>query len=145
MKRLMTAAVLLGSVLGVQAQMTPVGLWKTIDDDGKTEKSYVRITESNGVLSGRIEKILDPAKQGAVCDECSDERKGKPLLGMVFMRNMRQSDDKSQWEGGEVLDPTNGKTYRARMKPTEGGKKLEMRAYIGMPLLGRTQTWIRLE
>ena len=126
------------------AQMTPVGLWKTIDDDGKTEKSLVRITEKGGVLSGVIEKIFDPTKQDSKCDQCSDERKDKPALGMTIIRNVRQdADDKGLWTGGEILDPNNGKTYKTRLKPVDGGKTLEMRGYIGF--LYRTQVWHRVE
>ena len=125
------------------AQSSPVGLWKTIDDDGKTEKSLVRITDTGGVLSGKIEKLLDPAtKPDAVCDECKDERKGKPLLGLTILRNLKAGDD-GWWEGGDITDPKNGKTYRAKVRTTEGGKQLQMRGYIG-PFY-RTQTWIRVE
>ena len=146
MKSMIAAAVLTLSAGLAAAQATPVGLWKTIDDDGKTEKSLVRISESGGVLSGTIEKIFDPAKQDSKCDKCTDERKDKPTLGMVILRNIRQdSDDKAIWEGGDILDPNNGKVYKARLKPIDGGKKMEMRGYIGIPLLGRTQTWQRVE
>ncbi|WP_198415026.1 DUF2147 domain-containing protein [Piscinibacter terrae] len=125
------------------AQATPVGLWKTIDDDGKTEKSLVRISETAGVLTGKIEKILDPsAKPNAVCDECKDERAGKPLVGLTILRNLKKGDE--EWyEGGDVTDPKNGKVYRAKVRTLEGGKQLQMRGYIG-PFY-RTQTWIRVE
>jgi uncharacterized protein (DUF2147 family) len=127
------------------AQTTPAGLWKTIDDDGKTEKSLVRIVDSNGVLSGKIEKVLDPtAKADAVCDQCTDERKDKPIVGLTILRNLKRGDGE-WWEGGDIVDPKNGKLYKARVRTTEGGKKLEMRGYVGMPMLGRTQTWIRVE
>jgi uncharacterized protein (DUF2147 family) len=127
------------------AQMSPVGLWKTIDDDSKKEKSLVRIKENNGVYSGTIEKLLDPtSKQDAVCDKCTDERKDKPVLGMTILRNLKQSaDDKTVYDGGDIVDPNNGKVYRTRLKPVEDGKKLEMRGYIG-PFY-RTQVWIRVE
>ncbi|WP_395692103.1 DUF2147 domain-containing protein [Piscinibacter sp.] len=126
------------------AQATPVGLWKTIDDESKTEKSLVRIVESGGVLGGKIEKLLDPAKQNDVCDKCSDERKGKPIVGLSIIRNAKQDgEDKSVWTGGEILDPNNGKTYRLRLKPLDGGKQLEVRGYVG-PFF-RNQTWIRVE
>ncbi len=128
------------------AQTTPAGLWKTIDDDTKQEKSLVRITDTGGVLSGKVEKVADPAKQDAKCDKCSDERKDKLVLGMNIIRNVKQNaDDKGLWDGGEILDPNNGKTYKVRMKPVDGGKTLEVRGYIGAPLLGRTQTWTRVE
>ncbi|MFN3295195.1 DUF2147 domain-containing protein [Caldimonas sp.] len=128
-------------------QASPVGLWKTIDDATKKEKSLVRITEQGGVLSGRIEKLLDPqSKPDAVCDKCSDERKGQAIVGLNIIRNVRQNaDDASIWEGGDILDPNNGKVYRVRLKPVDGGKKLEVRGYIGAPLLGRTQVWQRVE
>ena len=127
------------------AQMTPVGLWKTIDDDSKKEKSLVRIVESGGVVSGRVEKFLDPeTKADSVCEKCTDERKDKPVLGMTILRNLKPGDDdKSVWDGGDVLDPNNGKVYRARLKPLEGGKQLQLRGYIG-PFY-RTQVWIRVE
>jgi uncharacterized protein (DUF2147 family) len=144
MIRIAAALTLSLSSLVAMAQMTPVGLWKTIDDDGKTEKSLVRITDSGGVLSGTIEKVFDPAKQNAICDKCSDDRKDKPVLGMTIIRNARQdADDKTIWTGGEILDPKNGKTYKTRLKPVDGGKTMEMRGYIAF--IYRTQVWQRVE
>jgi uncharacterized protein (DUF2147 family) len=131
---------------GALAQSTPAGLWKTIDDATKKEKSLVRITDSGGVLTGKIEKLLDAEKADAVCDECTDERKNQPVLGLTIIRNVKPSaDDKALWEGGDILDPGNGKVYKVRLKPTQGGKQLEVRGYIGMPMFGRSQTWIRVE
>ena len=144
-KTALTAVALSMASLSAFAQMSPVGLWKTIDDDTKKEKSLVRITENNGVYSGKIEKFLDPATQAdAVCDKCTDERKDKPILGMTILRNLKQSaDDKTVYDGGDIVDPNNGKVYRSRLKPIEDGKKLEMRGYIG-PFY-RTQVWLRVE
>lgn len=144
MKRIAAIWALALSSACAMAQMTPVGLWKTIDDDGKTEKSLVRISESGGVLSGSIEKIFDATKQDAKCDLCTDDRKDKPVLGLTIIRNVRQdADDKTVWGGGEILDPKNGKTYKTRLKPVDGGKTMEMRGYIGF--LYRTQVWQRVE
>jgi uncharacterized protein (DUF2147 family) len=144
MTQWLVAGALALAAISASAQNTPVGLWKTIDDDGKTEKSLVRITESGGVLSGKIEKIFDPSKQDSKCDKCSDERKDKPVLGMMILRNLKaDADDKDVWTGGDVLDPNNGKVYRARLKPLDGGKQLQMRGYIG-PFY-RTQVWLRVE
>jgi uncharacterized protein (DUF2147 family) len=138
-------AVLIASVGGAWAQATPVGLWKTIDDNTKKERSLVRISEAGGVYTGRIEKALEPdAKPGASCEKCSDERKGQPLIGMALIRNIKQNaDDKDTFDGGDITDPDNGKTYRLRLRPQDGGKKLEVRGYIG-PFY-RNQTWIRVE
>ena len=127
------------------AQATPAGLWKTIDDESKKEKSLIRITEAGGVFSGQVEKFLDPAtKADVVCDKCTDERKDKPTLGMTLLRNVKKNaNDAALWDGGDILDPINGKVYKVRLKPTDGGKKLEVRGYIG-PFY-RNQTWIRVE
>jgi uncharacterized protein (DUF2147 family) len=146
--RSLAAALGLGLFAAIaHAQATPAGLWKTIDDESKKEKSLIRITETQGVFTGKLEKLLDPtAKPDAVCDKCSDDRKDKPLVGMTLIKNVKQSEgDKALWDGGEILDPNNGKTYKVRLTPGEGGKTLAVRGYIGAPLLGRTQTWIRVE
>lgn len=146
MKNLFAAAVLSLVATLASAQTSPVGLWKTIDDDGKTEKSLVRISENAGVLTGTIEKIFDPAKQDAKCEKCTDERKDKPTLGMAIIRNVKQDgSDKEIWTGGEILDPNNGKGYKVRLKTLDGGKKLEVHGYVGIPMFGRTQTWLRAE
>ncbi|KNZ32685.1 MAG: hypothetical protein AD742_10725 [Methylibium sp. NZG] len=128
-----------------QAQSSPVGLWKTIDDETKKEKSLIRLSESGGVISGKLEKFLDPAtKADVVCDKCTDDRKDKPIMGMTLVRNAKQgADDKTVWEGGDILDPNNGKVYKLRLKPVDGGKTLEVRGYIG-PFF-RNQTWTRVE
>ena len=144
MKHAIAAAFVLLAAVTAHAQSSPVGLWKTIDDDGKTEKSLVRITDAGGVLNGKIEKVFDASKADTKCDKCTDERKDKPVLGMTILRNAKQdAEDKEVWTGGEILDPNNGKTYKTRLKPIEGGKKLEMRGYIG-PFY-RTQMWVRVE
>lgn len=141
MKFLFAAALLLPAF--AFAQTSPVGLWKTIDDDGKTAKSLVRISEQGGTLVGSIDKLLDPKDPGdAKCDKCRDDRKDQPIVGLQIIRGVKAEGD-GIWGGGEILDPNNGKTYRTRLKPVDGGKKLEMRGYIG-PFY-RTQTWVRVE
>ena len=126
------------------AQATPAGLWKTVDDETKAEKSLVRISDAGGVLTGKIEKLLTGAKADAICDKCSDDRKDKPVLGLTIIKGVKQNaDDKAKWDGGEILDPNNGKTYKVRLTPVDGGKTLEVRGFIG-PFY-RNQTWIRVE
>ncbi len=143
-RRLIAAAVLGLAANAVFAQASPVGLWKTIDDDGKTVKSLVRITESGGVLSGTVEKIFDPARQDAKCEKCSDDRKDKPIIGMTIIRGVKQEpEDKVTWSGGEILDPDNGKTYKTKLWTSDGGKTLNVRGYIGF--LFRTQAWQKAE
>ena len=140
----LVAAALLAHVAAM-AQATPAGLWKTIDDKTQKERSLIRISEAGGIYTGRIEKSLNPdADPSAVCVNCTDERKDKPLIGMAIIRNTKQSaDDKEIFDGGDIVDPDNGKVYRLRLKPVEAGKKLEVRGYIG-PFY-RTQVWHRVE
>jgi uncharacterized protein (DUF2147 family) len=137
------ATLLLAAAGAAFAQATPLGLWKTIDDETGKEKSYVRIVDSAGTLAGRIEKILDPARQDRRCDKCTDGRKDQPVLGMTIVEGVTRDADGSHWEGGTILDPENGKTYRVRLTPKEDGRQLEVRGYIG-PFY-RNQTWLRVE
>ena len=125
------------------AQMTPAGLWQTVDDKDGTVKSEIRIVETAGVFSGKVERILDPkSKPGETCVECTDERKDQPILGMEILRGLKKAEEQDLWDGGKILDPNNGKVYRSTVKPVDGGKKLQMRGYIGF--FYRTQTWTRV-
>jgi uncharacterized protein (DUF2147 family) len=145
MKTLFASLLLSTAASAALAQATPAGLWKTIDDETKTEKSLVRITDNGGVLTGKVEKILTD-KADAKCVECTDERKGQPVQGMTILRGIKpDANDKGTWVGGDILDPNNGKIYKVLIKLVDGGKKLDVRGYIGMPMLGRTQTWLRVE
>ena len=142
-----TVAVLLAvSGASSMAQMSPVGLWRTISDKDGVAQSEVRIVDTAGIVSGKVEKITDPkAKPGERCVECNDERKDQPILGMEILRGLKKVDGKDVWDGGTVVEPATGKIYRAKVSPIEGGTKLEMRGYIGSPIFGRTATWIRIE
>jgi uncharacterized protein (DUF2147 family) len=145
MKTLLATLLLTAAAGTAWAQATPAGLWKTIDDETKTEKSLVRITDNGGVLTGKVEKILTD-KADAKCVECTDERKGQPVQGMTILRGIKpDANDKGSWVGGDILDPNNGKIYKVLLKLVDGGKKLDVRGYVGMPMLGRTQTWLRVE
>ena len=142
MKTVITIA-LLAFAGAAFAQASPVGLWKTIDDETKTEKSLVRITENGGVLNGKIEKLLDPSKQDSKCDKCEGVRKDQPINGMTIVEGVKKHTDEPYWDGGTILDPNNGKTYKVRLTPKDGGKALEVRGFIG-PFY-RNQQWIRVE
>ncbi len=122
---------------------SPVGEWRTIDDATHEPKAVIRIFEQGGALYGVVEKSLlavPPAHK--ICDQCSDDRKDKPILGMDIIRGLRKDGD--QWDGGTILDPEQGKIYKCKMSLQPGGQKLEVRGYIGISLLGRTQTWERV-
>ena len=130
------------STLSAVAQMTPVGLWKTISDKDGLVTSEVRIVENAGVLSGKVERILHPdAKPDDKCNLCKDERKDQLQLGMEIIRAAKKAESKDVWEDGNILDPENGSVYRLKMTPVDGGKKLEIPGYTVAPIFGRTQTW----
>ena len=123
--------------------MSPVGIWTTIDDSTGKPKSLVRIAEKGGALTGTIIKLINPkdGNPNPMCDKCSGALKDKPIVGMTIMRGLTQDDD--EWSGGTILDPETGNTYKVYLEVLEGGKKLKVRGYIGISLLGRTQYWIR--
>jgi uncharacterized protein (DUF2147 family) len=131
---------------GMATAADPAGVaghWKTIDDETGTERSIVAIAEVNGELQGRIVKVfLRPdEKPGAVCDACEGAHKGQPIVGLTFLWGLKR--DGSEWNGGAILDPNNGKVYNAKLSLADDGQKLRVRGYIGMPMLGRTQVWLR--
>ena len=145
LSRCFAALLLAAASLGALAvPLSPVGRWQTIDDASHKPKSVVSITEKDGVISGTVVKIYDPAKQDAKCDECAgdDPRKGQPVIGMTILTGLKQTGD-NVYGGGRILDPNNGKTYNAKVTVIDGGKELEMRGSI--LFFGRTQTWLRQE
>lgn len=125
------------------ADGSPVGLWKNIDDATGKPKALVRITESNGELSGKIEKLFraPDQDQNPLCEKCEGDLKGQPIVGLTILSGLKKDGD--QYSGGEILDPANGKVYKSKLTVQEDGKKLNVRGYVGMPMLGRTQTWVR--
>jgi uncharacterized protein (DUF2147 family) len=139
------AMVPIGLALGsaAEAQATPAGLWNTVSDRDGKPTAVVEIRTVGAELSGVVRALLvaaDPAD--SICGKCTDDRKGQRIVGMEILRHMRADGD-GQWSGGEILDPENGKTYRATLKLVDGGQKLVLRGYIGLPLFGRSQSWLR--
>ncbi len=144
MKTVLAAFLLLAGTASAMAQSSPVGLWRNVDDKTGEVKAEIRIDESGGALTGRIERSLKKdTKPDAACDECTDDRKGKPIAGLEIVRGGKKTDGKDVWEGGKILDPENGKEYRASFTPIDGGKKLEVRGYLGP--FWRTQVWNRAQ
>jgi uncharacterized protein (DUF2147 family) len=138
-------AIILGSMaFPAMAQMTPIGLWRNADDKTGEARAEIRIVDTAGVLSGKLEKRLGKdIKPDDSCDLCSDDRKDKPILGLEIIRGAKKAEGKDLWEGGKILDPENGRNYTLRMTPIEAGKKLEVRGSFGP--FGRTQTWVRVQ
>ncbi len=126
------------------AQSSASGTWQTISDvDGKP-RALIEISEVNGKLVGVVRATLVPG-EGAnrICEKCSGARKGQPIIGMEILHDLH-TDGVDTWSGGEILDPDSGKTYRAKLRLEDAGRRLIVRGYIGFSLIGRSQTWVRV-
>lgn len=142
-RSVLIAFALLLATAAYAANDTPVGTWTQVDDATGKPKSIIEITEQpDGTLQGVVKQVLF-SEQGThpICNKCEGERHNQPVEGMVIMWGVKQDGD--VWGGGQILDPHNGKTYKVKLSLADNGQKLDVRGYIGMPLLGRTQTWIR--
>ncbi|MGC9450259.1 MAG: DUF2147 domain-containing protein [Oceanipulchritudo sp.] len=133
--------VLLSAGTGLLAAGSVLGDWRTIDDEtGKTKSIVTLYLDSDGKLEGRVIEILHSDRgPNPLCDNCPGERKGKPVLGMVILWGLKETGD-GDWKGGQIIDPKNGKVYKAKLHLREDGR-LEVRGFVGFSLLGRTQTW----
>lgn len=125
------------------ATPAPVGEWATVDDTTGRETGRVRIVSAHGFLTGRVVAIADPRERDAVCDDCPGEWKGRPVMGLPILRKVSRLPKDAGWGGGTILDPENGKTYRVRLRLLDGGKRLQVRGYLG-PFY-RTQIWRRVD
>jgi uncharacterized protein (DUF2147 family) len=132
--------VAVAGIFSASAQVT--GKWKTVDDETGEAKSIVEVYEQNGKIYGKIVEILNPAKKNAKCDKCPGADKGKPLQGLVIIKGLIKDGD--EYTDGDILDPTRGKLYSCTIK-LDGKDKLDVRGYMGVSLLGRTQTWSRVK
>jgi uncharacterized protein (DUF2147 family) len=138
------AGVLLASAVTAMAQAdSPIGMWQTIDDHTGQPKALVQISQDgSGQLNGKVIKGLGANDQpDRRCTACTDARKDQPILGMTIISDMKKDSD--GWDNGQILDPENGKVYKCKMHLEDGGNKLVVRGYIGVSLLGRSQTWVR--
>lgn len=115
------------------------GTWKAIDDVDGRATSHIEIESRDGKVFGKIVKLLEESDD-VVCEQCEGDNKNKPILGLEIITNMKKDGD--SYKGGRILDPENGKTYKCRLKVVDG--VLEVRGYIGIPALGRTQKWYRV-
>jgi uncharacterized protein (DUF2147 family) len=136
---------LLFATSALAQEPSAVGRWTTIDDETKKPKSVIVIYEEGGKLFGKIEKLFRQPneEQNPVCDKCEGALKNQPITGMVILRDLKK--DGKEWSGGTILDPANGKTYKCNIAVEDGGKKLKVRGFIGIALIGRTQHWVRAE
>jgi uncharacterized protein (DUF2147 family) len=142
----MSAIIMLGatSVSLRAAEPSAVGLWEQVDEKSGKPESWFKITERNGAYEGNIVKIFfKPGEdENWVCDKCEGAERGRPVLGLALIKGMQRSG--SSYENGTIMDPRDGSVYRALMKLSPDGQKLEVRGYLGISLFGRSQVWNRL-
>jgi uncharacterized protein (DUF2147 family) len=147
MKRtmLLVTLILLWSVSLALAGGSPVGMWKTVDDETNKEKSIVEVYEAGGKIYGKIVRLLQEKDGGAskLCTKCTGSDLNKPMIGLVIVKGLKADGD--EYTGGTIMDPNNGKVYKCKMEVTEGGNKVKVRGFLGVSLLGRTQVWHKVK
>ena len=126
---------------------SPIGVWKTIDDETGKAKSYVQIfkyktKKGEEKIGGKIIKLINPSEPDPICTKCPGWRKNKKIIGLMIITGVNPNPDGGKYEGGRILSPSKGKIYTLKMW-NEGNNKLKIRGYIGF--LYRTQTWYRIK
>jgi uncharacterized protein (DUF2147 family) len=142
------AVVLFGSI--VKAENGITGIWKTVSDEGSDKgkaKSHVEIFEKDSAYFSKVIKLL-LKPQDTLCEKCEGDLKNKPVVGMVFLQNMKKTGSVDtqlgeEYAGGTIMDPDNGKTYKCKLWVK--GDVLTVRGFIGFSLLGRSQEWFRVK
>ena len=145
MKNILTFAILLITFASWSYGTSPVGKWKTIDDNTGDARSIINIWEKDGEIFGSIESLFRKPQENPnpLCTKCKGSLKNKPVIGLTILKNLKQDD--TEWNGGTILDPENGNTYKCKIEVVENGTKLKVRGFIGVSVLGRTQTWLSAE
>ncbi|MFC0679156.1 DUF2147 domain-containing protein [Lysobacter korlensis] len=141
MRKSLFALALLSVTFTATAQSSPVGRWKTIDDEtGKTMTITEVYSAKNGTLAAKIVEAIDP--KAATCTECSGAKKGKPTTGMLVLWDLKQAGN--SWGNGQGFKPSTGDSFKVKsMKLVDNGQKLEITG-CKMSFLCRTATWQRV-
>lgn len=134
-----------GLALAAPPEQPEVGLWQTISDKTGKPEGYVRVWRVDDELRGRIERGMPGDDPNELCTACPGELHNQRKIGMTIITGLHKTGDDGWWGGGRVLDPDEGRYYRCKMRAIDGGRKLEMRGYLGISLFGRTQTWMRAQ
>jgi uncharacterized protein (DUF2147 family) len=144
MKKILSTLLICSLAVAAQAaSLTVEGTWKTIDDETGEAKSILTLWVEGGELQGKIIELLNPSEPNPVCEECKGKLKDQPIEGMTILWGLENND--GEWSGGKILDPSNGKEYKAKVSLSDDGMALDVRGFIGFALIGRTQVWERLE
>ena len=149
MSKLTLAIAFATTVIGSTAFAEDIsGTWKNIDDKTGASKAILEIRqESNGTYTAKIVKVTPRPgyTPKETCVNCPTPYTNKPILGMDIIKGLKHVDGTNNYEKGRVIDPLSGKLYDAKMKLNATGKRLSLRAYIGVSALGRNQTWLRID
>ena len=133
--------ILLCAALPAAAAANIEGLWRTVDDKTHEPRGVVRIYKEHGQFFGKIVQSFNPKEAREVCGKCDGAMRGKPIIGLVILREMREHGN--EYSGGTIVDPETGESYRCKMTVGDAGRKLTVRGYVGFALFGRTQVWTR--
>lgn len=122
-----------------------VGQWITIDDNDSSKRFEVNISKTqDGELEAVIANVLQTKDADKKCTSCPGAFQNKPLVGLKFLWGFKQEDSRS-WKKGRILDPETGNIYKAQLRLSEDKSSLDVRGYIGVPWIGRSQTWVKPE
>jgi len=120
------------------AAQSPIGTWKSVNTNTGNARSYVEIYEENGLLFGKITKLLN-VDSTTLCDQCEGDKKNSPILGMVIIEQVKPYRD--YWRKGKILDPADGTVYGCTLWLEDGNLKLKVKHWTG---LSQTQTWLKV-
>lgn len=141
MKKIIFVAILFITSVSNAQKHGVIGKWKTIDDSTGEAKSIVEIYEKSGKIYGKVVEIFNPKRRKDLCNECSGEDAGKPIMGLTIIKGLTKNGD--EYDSGKILDPKNGKLYKCYIA-LEEKDVLKVRGYIGISIVGRTQYWQRV-
>ncbi|WP_187264614.1 DUF2147 domain-containing protein [Pontibacter beigongshangensis] len=121
--------------------LSPVGVWT--NEEGKAR---FEIYKCGDKLCGKIVTLKEPTRNGKPKLDDNNPNKNlrkRPLLGLEFLKGFGYAGN-NKWDNGTIYDPESGKTYSCFMK-MESKDKMEVKGYIGISLIGRSQSWTRVK
>jgi len=119
------------------------GVWEP--SHGKAKVKIEKIADKYYGKIVWLKEPIDPETKKPKLDKNNPDEKlqNKPLRGYRILKDF-QYTDKNEWTEGTIYDPENGNTYSCIIKMTDDNT-LDIRGYIGVSVLGRTDIWKRLQ